>query len=67
MISDDDLLLFHWQDGLDDTRRREIADALSAMHRVGLVHRDRGLVGHAASILEDVDAHQAPGDGASHQ
>jgi hypothetical protein len=28
MIPDDDLLLFHWQDGLDDTRRREIADAL---------------------------------------
>ena len=27
MISDDDLLLFHWQDGLDDTRRHEIADA----------------------------------------
>lgn len=29
MISDDDLLLFHWQDGLDDTRRHEIADALA--------------------------------------
>lgn len=28
MISDDDLLLFHWQDGIDEARRREIADAL---------------------------------------
>lgn len=35
MISDDDLLLFHWQDGLDDTRRREIADALARDAELG--------------------------------
>lgn len=29
MISDDELLLFHWQDGLDDARRNDIADALT--------------------------------------
>lgn len=35
MISDDDLLLFHWQDGLDETRRREIAEALARDAELG--------------------------------
>ena len=35
MISDDDLLLFHWQDGLDDTRRRDIAAALARDAELG--------------------------------
>lgn len=35
MISDDDLLLFHWQDGLDEARRREIAAALARDAELG--------------------------------
>ena len=35
MISDDELLLFHWQDGLDAARRREIAAALTRDARLG--------------------------------
>ena len=45
MISDDDLLLFHWQDGLDDTRRREIADALA---------RDAALGARYARLVADL-------------
>lgn len=45
MISDDDLLLFHWQDGLDEARRREIADALA---------RDPGLGARYARLVADL-------------
>lgn len=45
MISDDDLLLFHWQDGLDEARRREIAEALA---------RDAGLGARYARLVADL-------------
>lgn len=46
MISDDDLLLFHWQDGLDGTRRREIAAALA---------QDRELGARYARLVADLE------------
>lgn len=46
MISDDDLLLFHWQDGLDAARRREIATALA---------QDRELGARYARLVADLE------------
>jgi len=46
MISDDDLLLFHWQDGLSTARRREIAEALA---------RDAALGARYARLVADLD------------
>ncbi len=46
MISDDELLLFHWQDGLDAARRREIAAALA---------RDGALGARYARLVADLD------------
>jgi hypothetical protein len=46
MISDDDLLLFHWQDGHDDARRREIANALA---------RDAELGARYARLVADLE------------